>query len=76
MKTTLHHELAAALRERRRIIADETSRTEPEQHLQRLQAISEKIETLASSLPEPLDPRLAHFLSRRSYDKALEILEG
>jgi hypothetical protein len=27
-------------------------------------------------LPRPVDPRLAHYLQRRSYDKALEFLES
>jgi hypothetical protein len=26
-------------------------------------------------LPKPIDPQLAHFLQRKSYDKALEFLE-
>jgi hypothetical protein len=32
--------------------------------------------TLQERLPKPLDPQLAHFLARCSYDKALELLEG
>ena len=66
--------LAAALRERIAIIGDEESRRNPAQHMERLKAVSERIDTLASSLPPPVDPRLAHFLERRSYDKALEML--
>jgi hypothetical protein len=69
-------ELATALRERLTIIADEASRRDPEQHMARLRAISDKIEALAQSLPPPVDPQLAHFLSRRSYDKALNLLEA
>jgi hypothetical protein len=38
--------------------------------------ISEQIERLTDALPRPIPPRLAHFLERRSYDKALEFLEG
>ena len=68
--------LAAALRERRAIIADEASRRDPVQHLTRLQAVSEKIDALARSLPQPIEPRLAHYLARCSYDKALETLEA
>ena len=41
----------------------------------RLSAISERIDKLATVLPRPIDPRLAHYLQRRSYDKALEFLE-
>ena len=69
-------QLAAALRERRQIIGDETSRRDPERHLARLRAVSEKIDGLARTLPPPVDPRLAHFLERGSYDKALELLCG
>jgi hypothetical protein len=66
--------LAEALRERIAIIADEESRRRPEQHLERLRAVSQRIDALAASLPQPVDPRLAHYLERRSYDKALELL--
>ncbi|HEX4665659.1 MAG TPA: hypothetical protein VH207_03585 [Chthoniobacterales bacterium] len=69
-------ELAAALHERRAIIGDETSRREPEKHLEKLKAVSEKIEALGKSLPPPVDPQLAHYLARCSYDKALETLEA
>ena len=41
----------------------------------RLRAISERIDELASVLPRPIAPQLAHYLQRRSYDKALEFLE-
>jgi len=67
-------ELAEALRERLKIISDEAGRRNPEQHLQRLRDVSERIETLVAALPRPIPPRLAHFLDRRSYDKALEFL--
>jgi hypothetical protein len=67
--------LAAALRERLAIIADEESRRDPEQHTARLRDVSEKIERLEQSLPPKIDPELRHFLQRRSYSKALELLE-
>ena len=69
-------DLAAALRERLAIISDEASRRDLEAHTTRLRAISEKIESLAAALPKPIDPQLAHFLQRKSYDKALELLEA
>ncbi len=69
-------DLAAALRERLETIRDENSRRDPEAHTARLRAISEKIDNLAAALPRPVDPQLAHFLQRKSYDKALEHLEG
>jgi hypothetical protein len=69
-------DLVAALRERLAIIGDENSRRDPEKHITRLREISEKIDNLASALPKPIDPQLAHFLQRKSYDKALAVLEG
>ena len=69
-------DLAAALRERLAIIADENSRRDPAAHTARLSAVSEKIEKLQAVLPKPIDPQLAHFLQRKSYDKALELLES
>jgi len=70
------YELAKTLRERLRIISDESSRRNPDQHMARLHEISDRIESLAAALPQPIPPRLAHFLDRRSYDKALDFLEG
>jgi hypothetical protein len=68
--------LANALRERLAIIGDKESRREPERHTERLREISEKIECLERSLPPKIDPELRHFLQRRSYSKALELLEN
>jgi hypothetical protein len=68
-------DLAQALRERLAIIRDEASRRDTETHTARLSAISEKIDKLQAALPQPVDARLAHYLQRRSYDKALELLE-
>ena len=72
--TKEEQELAEALRERLKIISDETSRRNSDQHTMRLREISDRIESLAAALPQPIPPRLAHFLDRRSYDKALEFL--
>jgi hypothetical protein len=69
-------ELIGALRDRLAIISDETSRRDPEKHTARLRTISENIDSLAAALPKPIDPQLAHFFRRKSYDKALEYLEG
>ena len=69
-------DLVAALRERLAIIRDEKSRRDAEGHMGRLQAVSDEIDKLQAALPRPLDPQLAHYLQRRSYDKALEFLEG
>ena len=69
-------DLREALRERLVIIRDEESRGDEEAHMARLRVISEKIDKVAAALPRPVDPRLAHYLQRRSYDKALEFLES
>ena len=69
-------DLAQALRERLAVIRDEESRRDKEKHMARLRAVSEKVDQLQAALPQPVDPRLAHYLQRRSYDKALEFLEA
>jgi hypothetical protein len=69
-------DLRDALRERLAIIRDEESRRDTQAHMARLSAVSEKIDKLAATVPRPLDPQLAHYLQRRSYDKALEFLES
>jgi hypothetical protein len=69
-------DLAAALRERLAIISDEESRRDPDRHTERLRTVSEKIEHLEQGLPPKIDPELRHFLQRRSYTKALELLES
>ena len=68
-------DLVAALRERLVIVGDEKSRSDPNQHVKKLREVSEKIDMAQAALPQPIDPRLAHFLERRSYEKALELLE-
>lgn len=69
-------DLTAALRERLVIISDEESRRDIEKHTQRLREVSERIERLEQSLPAKIDPQLRHFLQRRSYSKALELLDS
>ena len=69
-------DLAEALRERLAIINDEESRRDLDHHTDRLREVSEKIERLEQSLPPKIDPQLRHFLQRRSYTKALELLES
>ena len=70
------NELAIALRERLEIIADESSRQDVGRHTARLQEISERIEALERQLPLSADPQLRHFLQRRSYSKALDLIQG
>ena len=69
-------DLAQALRERLAIIHDDESRRNADAHMARLRAVSEKIEQVQTALPQPLDAQLAHYLQRKSYDKALELLEN
>ena len=69
-------DLREALRERLTIIHDEASRRDAETHTERLRVVSEKIDKLAAALPRQIDPQLAHYLQRRSYDKALEFIES
>jgi len=68
-------DLTDALRERLAIVRDEESRRDETTHMTRLRAISEKIDRLHAALPPHLDRQLAHYLERRSYDKALAYLE-
>jgi len=69
-------ELAAALRERLEIVADDESRRDPERHLERLKTVSTRLEALEGRLPRTIDPLLRHLLQRRSYSKALEYLDA
>jgi hypothetical protein len=69
-------DLSQALRERLTIIHDEQSRRNPDVHMARLRIVSEKIDQLQAALPQRIDPRLAHYLQRRSYEKALEFIES
>jgi hypothetical protein len=69
-------ELAAALRERLVVIGDEESRRDPNRHTERLRVVSERLEVLERQLPPQINPQLRHFLQRRSYSKALELLES
>lgn len=72
-----YQELASALRERLAAIADRGAyERDSAAHFERLKAASERIATLHSQLPPPVDPRLAHFLERCSFDKALALIEA
>jgi hypothetical protein len=66
-------ELAEALRERLEIVGDEESRRDPLRHTERLEK-SRKDRADRAPLPPTIDPQLRHFLQRRSYSKALELL--
>ncbi|MFI0347625.1 MAG: hypothetical protein ACH346_02465 [Chthoniobacterales bacterium] len=73
---TLLLELAEALRERLKIIADHEFRDrDAAGHLKQLQSASEQIEKITTAIPrQELDPKLRHYLDQRSYNKALEHL--
>ena len=74
---TPYRQLAAALRARLEVIADRRAcESDAAAHLERLKAASEKIVALQGQLPPPIDPQLAHYLQRSSYDKALAFLEA
>jgi hypothetical protein len=69
-------ELATALRHRLAVIADnDLYEQDPAGHMEELKRASEKITALQKQLPAPVEPELAHFLSRCSYTKALAFLE-
>ena len=69
--------LAAALRERLAVISDrELYARDPALHLEQLRSVSERVTALQADLPAPIDPQLAHYLLRCSYDKALAFLES
>ena len=70
----VYDDLANALRARLEIISDEQSRQSPEAHMKRLQEVSDRIEAMERQLPSAVDPQLRHFLQRRSYAKALELI--
>ena len=75
--SALERELSDALRERLAVIADRAAyERDPQAHLEQLRSASERIVTLSAQLPRPVDPRLAHYLERCSYDKALAFLTG
>ena len=68
--------LAGLLQKRLTIIADHAFRDrDPQAHLDALKVISEKIQREHESLKGKIPPRLEHFLSGASYDKALAFIE-
>ena len=76
-RASVYNELAAALRERLAVISDrELYARDPAAHLEHLRSASERIADLGGKLPRPVDPKLAHYLERCSYDKALAFLEA
>jgi len=75
-KSDAYRQLAETLTRRLEIIADRKSyQQNPTAHLAQLEAISEEIAKIACQLPAAIDPQLAHYLQRCSYDKALAFLK-
>ena len=68
--------LAGLLRQRLTIIADHAFRDrDPQAHLEALKAIFEEIQREHESHKGMIPPRLEHFLSGGSYDKALAFID-
>ena len=69
--------LAKLLKERLQIIADYEFRDkDPNAHFESLKKVSESIEEKHRSLKKTLDPRLRHYLTNMSYEKALKHIEN
>jgi len=49
----------------------DTRENDPESHRQQLKDVLEAIRARSESFPQQSDPRLHHFLTQHSYDKAL-----
>ncbi len=72
-------ELRDALQWRVDVVADrELYDRDPAAHLEKLKLASAKVDVLAAAVIAggSADPRLAHFLERQSYVKALDFLNG
>lgn len=69
--------LAGLLRHRLHVIADTVWRDrDPTGHLDALREVSEKIMTWHEARRGGLPPRLEHFLTSCSYEKALALIEN
>lgn len=67
-----HADLLAALKE-----LDALARRLPSLHPKpSLLPLFDRIESLTQALPADTDPELRHFLARKSYQKAIDWLEG
>ncbi len=70
-------QLRLMLQERVNVIADHAFRDrDPAAHLARLREVSESIAAIHVRCKGALPARLAHYLERASYQKALDFLEG
>jgi len=77
MKSFIKTELESLLKRRLLVIADHALRNaDPAAHLAQLTAVSEAIDKLFQEHRKELPPRLCHFLSQASFQKALEYIEN
>jgi hypothetical protein len=73
---TTPDDLIQLLRRREAIIADHAWRDRDSNgHLEALKQVSGEISAWPTAHPEPIDPRLRHFLANASFAKALAHLE-
>jgi len=73
----MHDDLATLLRRRKETIADHAFRDrDPAAHLEALKSVSEEILAWHEVHRGGLPPRLEHFLTNCSFDKALVFLES
>jgi hypothetical protein len=71
----MHPDLQTLLRRRLDIIADHAFRDrDPAAHLEALKSVSEEIETYTTAHLPGFDPKLRHYLTNSSYQKALDHL--
>lgn len=74
---TTYIALADALEKRLALIADRAwVERDAAGHLEALKDISLQLDSLSAALPRPLPGDLAHYLERRSYDKALAFIRA
>lgn len=77
MNSFIKSELTKLLRQRLGIIADHALRdSDPAEHLAQLSSVSGAIEKEFQEHRKELPPRLSHFLSQASFQKALEYLDN
>lgn len=71
----MHSELQTLLQQRLNVIADHPFRDrDPAAHLTALKEVSEAILTYAETHHRDIDPKLRHYLTQSSYQKALDHL--
>jgi hypothetical protein len=75
MTTESQQELAALLKRRLEIIADQSFKErDADAHLAALREVSEEIDAKYQTVKKDLPPRLRHFMEQASYSKALDFI--